>query len=63
LKGNVVSGAVTLLDGMNNLIRSEGVPVSAVGVSDLVIVATPDGVLIAPRGRSQDVKKVLPDKS
>jgi mannose-1-phosphate guanylyltransferase/mannose-6-phosphate isomerase len=61
-KGNVVSGAVMLLDGMNNLIRSEGIPVSVVGVSDLVIVATPDGVLIVPRGRSQDVKKVLPDK-
>jgi mannose-1-phosphate guanylyltransferase/mannose-1-phosphate guanylyltransferase/mannose-6-phosphate isomerase len=54
---------VTLLDGMNNLIRSEGVHVSAVGVSDLVIVATRDGVLIMPRGRAQDVKKVLPDKS
>jgi mannose-1-phosphate guanylyltransferase/mannose-6-phosphate isomerase len=61
-KGNVVSGSVTLLDGMNNLIRSEGVHVSAVGVSDLVIVATPDAVLIVPRGRSQDVKKVLPEK-
>src|SRR5262249_47789839 len=51
-KGNVVSGSVTLLDGMNNLIRGEGVHVSAVGVSDLVIVATPEAVLVVPRGRS-----------
>jgi len=62
-KGNVVSGSVTLLDGMNNFIRGEGVHVSAVGVSDLVIVATRDAVLIVPRGRSQDVKKVLPEKA
>lgn len=61
-KGNVVSGSVTLLDGMNNLIRSEGVHVSAVGVNDLVIVATRDAVLIIPRERAQDVKKVLPEK-
>jgi mannose-1-phosphate guanylyltransferase/mannose-6-phosphate isomerase len=61
--GNAVSGSVTLLDGMNNLVRSEGVHVSVVGVSDLVIVATRDGVLVMPRGRAQDVKKVLPDRS
>jgi mannose-1-phosphate guanylyltransferase len=60
--GNVVSGKVTLLDGMNNLIRSEGVQVSAVGVSDLIIIATGDAVLIAPRSRAQDVKKVIPGK-
>jgi mannose-1-phosphate guanylyltransferase/mannose-1-phosphate guanylyltransferase/mannose-6-phosphate isomerase len=47
---------------MNNLIRSEGVHVSAIGVSDLVIIATPDAVLVMPRSRAQDVKKVIPGK-
>ncbi|HEY7799553.1 MAG TPA: sugar phosphate nucleotidyltransferase [Hyphomonadaceae bacterium] len=61
-KGNAVAGSVTLLDGMNNLIRSEGVHVSAIGVSDLVIIATPDAVLVMPRSRAQDVKKVIPGK-
>jgi mannose-1-phosphate guanylyltransferase/mannose-6-phosphate isomerase len=60
--GNVVSGDVTLLDGENNLIRSEGMQVSAIGVSDLIVVATRDSVLILPRSRAQDVKKVIPDK-
>jgi mannose-1-phosphate guanylyltransferase/mannose-6-phosphate isomerase len=60
--GNVVSGEVIMLDGMNNLIRSEGVHVSAIGVSDLIIVATPDAILIVPRSRAQDVKKAIPDK-
>jgi mannose-1-phosphate guanylyltransferase len=61
-KGNAVSGSVTLVDGMNNLIRGEGVHVSAIGVSDLVIVATPEAVLVMPRSRAQDVKKVIPEK-
>lgn len=58
--GNTVSGSVTLLDGANNLIRGEGVHVSAIGVSDLIIVASGNSVLIMPRSRAQDVKKVIP---
>ncbi len=58
--GNAVSGSVVLLDGANNLVRGEGIHVSAIGVSDLVIVATKDSVLIMPRNRAQDVKKVIP---
>ena len=33
--------------------------VAAVGVSDLIIVASGDSVLIMPRGQSQDVKRVV----
>lgn len=62
-EGNAVEGSVTLLDGVDNLIRSEGVHVSAIGVSDLVIIATRDAVLVMPRDRAQDVKKVIPGKS
>lgn len=58
--GNALSGPVILLDGANNLIRSEGLQVSAIGVSDLVIVANGNSVLIMPRARAQDVKKVIP---
>lgn len=59
-QGNAVAGSASLLDAANNLVRGEGVHVSVVGVSDLVIVATPDAVLIMPRERAQDVKKVIP---
>ncbi len=58
--GNAVTGSVTTLDASNNLVRGEGVHVSVVGVSDLVIVATRDSVLVIPRNRSQDVKSVIP---
>jgi mannose-1-phosphate guanylyltransferase / mannose-6-phosphate isomerase len=54
--GNVVQGAAITLDAANSLIRTEGVKVYAAGVSDLVVVATPDAVLIIPRERAQDVK-------
>jgi len=58
--GNAIAGSVTLMDGKNNLIRGEGVHVSAIGVSDLIIVASGNSVLIMPRHRAQDVKKVIP---
>lgn len=61
-KGNAVSGSVTLLDAENNLIRGEGVHVSAIGVSDLIIVASGNSVLILPHSRAQDVKKVIPEQ-
>lgn len=57
--GNLASGAAQLIETSGCLIRGEGVRVSALGVSDLIVVATPDEVLILPRGRSQDVKRLL----
>lgn len=61
--GNVAVGSVTLEEASGNLIRAEGVHISAVGVSGLIIVATPEAVLILPRGRSQEVKRLIPAKS
>jgi len=57
--GNVVAGDVLVQDGRNNFIRSEGRLLAAVGVEDLVIVATNDAVLVAHRDRDQDVKLVV----
>jgi mannose-1-phosphate guanylyltransferase/mannose-6-phosphate isomerase len=62
-QGNAAVGSFTLLDSANNLVRGDGVHVSVVGVSDLIIVATKDAVLVMPRSRAQDVKKVIPGKS
>jgi hypothetical protein len=38
------------------------VHVSALGVEDLIIVATKDAVLILPRHRAQEVKSLIPKK-
>jgi mannose-1-phosphate guanylyltransferase len=58
-EGNVVQGDVLLHDARNSYIRSEGPLVAAIGVEDLVIVATPDAVLVSHRGATQDVKKIV----
>jgi mannose-1-phosphate guanylyltransferase len=58
--GNVVRGDVVAIDATNCLVRSEtGLRVALVGVSDLIIVASGKDVLVLPRGRSQDVKKII----
>jgi mannose-1-phosphate guanylyltransferase/mannose-6-phosphate isomerase len=55
-KGNVHHGQSLVIDGSNNLLRSEGVAIYAAGVHDLIVVATPEAVIILPRQRAQDVK-------
>jgi len=60
--GNVTEGQAILLDCANSLVRADGVQVSVIGVEDLVVVASGNSVLIMPRSRAQDVKKVIPGK-
>lgn len=57
--GNAHRGEVIALDTANCLVRSDGVRIAMVGVSDLIVVASGDDVLILPRGRSQEVKQLL----
>jgi mannose-1-phosphate guanylyltransferase len=58
---NVAVGDTLVLEGSGNFVLAEpGAPfVGAVGVHDLVVVATADGVLVIPRDQSQDVRKVV----
>lgn len=58
-RGNVLSGPVVALDTADCLIRSDGPTIAALGVKDLIVVASGDHVLILPRGRSQEVKRLL----
>ena len=59
--GNVQMGDVLVEDGADNLALSEpGAPfVGLVGVKDLIVVATTDAVLVLPRDRAQDVRKLV----
>ncbi len=57
--GDAHSGDVIALDTANCLLSSDGIRIAAVGVSDLIVVASGDSVLIMPRGQSQDVKRVV----
>ena len=58
-QGNRVIGEAVLVDVRNTFVQSDGRLVAAVGVDNLVIVDTPDALLVADRDRSQDVKKVV----
>jgi len=58
--GNVCRGDVVTIDTADCLIRADaGKRVALVGVSDLIVVASGNDVLVLPRGRSQDVKKII----
>lgn len=50
---------VTALDCTNCYIRSDGVQVAALGVRDIIVVAAGNRLLILPKGRSQEVKRLL----
>lgn len=56
--GNACRGKVMTIETKNCLVHSEGPRIALVGVEDLIVVATGDDILILPRGRSQDVRKV-----
>jgi mannose-1-phosphate guanylyltransferase/mannose-6-phosphate isomerase len=57
--GNAHSGDVLSMDSTNTLVHATSRLVSLVGVSDLIVVETPDAVLVADKTRSQDVKHIV----
>jgi mannose-1-phosphate guanylyltransferase len=58
-EGNCFKGSVLALDSQGCLVDSPDKIVTLIGVQDLVIVNTPEAILICPRSRSQDVKKIV----
>lgn len=57
--GNVTTGDVIALDTRNSLIRGDSRLVAVVGLSDVIVVDTPDAVLVTNRANAQNVKKVV----
>lgn len=55
-QGNRVEGEAVLHDVANCYILSNKRMVGAVGISDLIIVDTPDALLVADKSKAQDVK-------
>lgn len=58
-QGNVAQGDVLLSDCSGTLALSGGRLVTCVGVSDLVVVETPDAVLVVHKHKTQDVKAIV----
>ncbi len=57
--GNVLQGDVIALDATNTMVRADSRLVSVVGLSDIIVVDTPDALLVARMDNTQDVKKVV----
>ncbi len=56
---NVVEGDPVLIDTEGCFISVPDKLVAAIGIKDLVIVDTPDALLVCPKTRAQDVKRVV----
>ena len=57
--GNAVKGDVWLEDSHGNLVIAEHGLVACIGCEDMVVVETADAVLIAPKARTQEVKRIV----
>jgi mannose-1-phosphate guanylyltransferase / mannose-6-phosphate isomerase len=58
-QGNVVQGDVYVHATQNALLISQHRFVAAVGLDDIIVVETPDAVLVAHKNHAQDVKEVV----
>ena len=58
--GNAATGSVVFLDSRNTFAHSdEAILTAVVGVNDLVVVATPDAVLVTSRDKAEQVKDLV----
>jgi len=57
--GNVCVGDVLKKDSKNTLVHATSRLVSLIGVDNLIIIETPDAVLVADKHHCQDVKKIV----
>ncbi|PZQ99874.1 MAG: mannose-1-phosphate guanylyltransferase/mannose-6-phosphate isomerase [Cereibacter sphaeroides] len=59
--GMAAHGPVTAIDCEGSLLRSEaeGMELVGIGLKDVMVVAMPDAVLVADKGRAQDVKQAV----
>jgi mannose-1-phosphate guanylyltransferase len=58
-EGNAVRGEHVGIDTRGSLVYGGQRMVATIGVSDLLVIDTPDALLICARGRAQDVKHVV----
>jgi mannose-1-phosphate guanylyltransferase len=57
--GNSIDGESAVIDTRNSLLSAPGKLVAAIGVEDLIVIDTDQALLVLPRSRAQDVKKIV----
>jgi mannose-1-phosphate guanylyltransferase/mannose-6-phosphate isomerase len=58
---NVLEGPATAVEGSGNLVLADGRPVRVVGLSDVAVVDSPDGLLVMRRGASDALRRSVED--
>jgi mannose-1-phosphate guanylyltransferase/mannose-6-phosphate isomerase len=58
-QGNAVRGDVLLEDTTNSYVHAQKGLVATLGVKDLIVVDTPDALLVADRCKAQDVARIV----
>jgi mannose-1-phosphate guanylyltransferase/mannose-6-phosphate isomerase len=56
--GNACHGDVIAFDARDNLLHAQHRIIAAIGVNDLIVVETPDAVLVVHKDHAQDVKRI-----
>ena len=57
--GNVINGNVVSVENSDSIIQAENRLVAALGLKGIIVVDTPDALLVCPKERAQDVKKIV----
>jgi mannose-1-phosphate guanylyltransferase len=57
--GNSIDGESAVIDTTGSLLSAPGKLVAAIGIEDLIVIDTDQALLVLPRSRAQDVKKIV----
>ena len=57
--GNIVGGRVVDIDSQRSVVYGDRRVVATIGLTDMVVVDTPDATLVCPKARAQDVKRIV----
>ena len=57
--GNIGTGKRVMIDTENSIICANKRLIATVGVQDLIVVETPDAVMVCDRNHAQDVKSIV----
>jgi mannose-1-phosphate guanylyltransferase len=59
-RGNAANRAITTIDSSNNIVFEEnGTTIALLGVHDLIVVRTPDALLICHRHEAERIKELI----
>lgn len=58
-EGNVVDGVSILIDTKGSFVSAPDKVVAVIGMDNVIVVDTEDALLVCPKSRAQDVKKVV----